>query len=450
MRRHAIVGHFGSGQQLSVAARDNEVVTGLNLVASKKQLNHGIGRAITDLAELGIFPSEVGVDLLVLASLVHAADTRISRKSESQDTWTREIRLVVPVSDPERWTSATTLLQRMLGFLTGDLWELEFRSRPVEFTSIVTVPSNRTDAPPYDSLALFSGGLDSLIGVIDTLEAGGKPLLISHAGDGAASKAQTNCMKALAKYYVDRTFDRLRVAMTFPTGLVPGVSAENTMRGRSFLFFSIAIFAGSWLQEPFILRAAENGFIAINVPLDTLRLGALSTRTMHPFYIARWNELLRVLGFKGSIENPYRLQTKAEMITNCSNTALLRDLIPSSLSCSSPTKGRWQKRAIEHCGYCVPCLIRRAALLKGFGPGADPTTYTVQRLSAHDIDTTQAEGEQIRSVQYAIGRLRANPGLAKLLIHKPGPLVDVSPADLTALADVYRRGIKEVETLIQP
>ena len=37
---------------------------------------------------------------------------------------------------------------------------------------------------PFNDLALFSGGLDSLIGAIDTLEAGRTPLLISHAGEG--------------------------------------------------------------------------------------------------------------------------------------------------------------------------------------------------------------------------------------------------------------------------
>ena len=41
-------------------------------------------------------------DLLVLAALVHAADTRISRTTESQDTWTREICLLVPVSNTQR------------------------------------------------------------------------------------------------------------------------------------------------------------------------------------------------------------------------------------------------------------------------------------------------------------------------------------------------------------
>jgi hypothetical protein len=58
--------------------------------------------------------------------------------------------------------------------------------------------------------------------------------------------------------------------------------------------------------------ALENGLIAINVPLDPLRLGAFSTRTTHPFYVARWNELLAALGVTGRIVNSFWNKALAE------------------------------------------------------------------------------------------------------------------------------------------
>ena len=78
------------------------------------------------------------------------------------------------------------------------------------------------------------------------------------------------------------------------------------------MFFALGLFAGSGLEGDFTLMAPENGLIALNVPLDPLRLGALSTRTTHPFYIARWNELLSLLEVPGRVENPYWNQTKGE------------------------------------------------------------------------------------------------------------------------------------------
>lgn len=137
------------------------------------------------------------------------------------------------------------------------------------------------------------------------------------------------------------------------------------------------------------------------------------------------------------------------MVAACANGRLLRQLIPTSLSCASPNKGRFQGLGIQHCGFCLPCLIRRAALVTGLHPDPDPTTYTVDDLTARTLDTRKSEGVQVRSFQLAIDRLRAEPELARILIHKPGPLLDESPSRQDALAGVYRRGLEEVGSLLR-
>jgi hypothetical protein len=443
MRQHVIIGRFGPGDRITIPTASGEVATRLDLVASEKMLGHGIGAALADLKKLRVYPTEVALDLIVLAAHIHAADTRISRWTESQDTWTREIRLVVPVSDPIRWNAAAPTLRRILNFLTGDRWRVGFRSRPPKFERCVPRGPAELIGPPFDSVNLFSGGLDSLIGAIDALETGVHPLFVSHAGEGATSKSQEDCFEALRQHYAKLVPARLRVWMSFPKDLVRNVGAEDSTRARSFLFFALGIFAGSGLGPSFTLRVPENGLISLNVPLDPLRLGALSTRTTHQFYIARWNQLLTIVGIPGRIENPYWDKTKGEMVSGCANQELLQSLVPSSLSCASPTKGRWKGLATEHCGFCLPCLIRRAAL----AASGDPTDYTLADLRAANLDTRHAEGKQIRSFQYAIDRLRSRPQLAKMLIHKPGPLYD-NPERLDALADVYRRGLDEVGTLL--
>lgn len=448
MRRHVIIGRYGHDDRRRFPLGEGEVETRLDLVVGEQSFGHGIGRVLDDLTRFGVYPSEIAVDVLILAAHVHAADTRISRSSESQDGWTREIRLIIPVSDPERWTAVAPIFVRMLNFLTGDRWSLAFRARPRRFARVAPTRPARLFGPPFDELALFSGGLDSLVGAIDSLEGGSTPLLISHAGEGAVSKAQSAIFDGLRIHYRGSVFNRLRLWMAFPKGFVRGSAGEDTTRGRSFLFFALGVFAGIGLDTPFTLKVPENGLIAVNVPLDPLRLGALSTRTTHPFFIARWNDALQGLGINGRIENPYWDKTKGEMVSACANGALLRDLIPSSFSCSSPTKGRWQGLGAQHCGYCLPCLIRRAALVAGLRPDPDPTVYTVGDLTTRVLDTRQSEGVQVRSFQLATERLRARPGLAPILIHKPGPLFDESPARQTAIAGVYRRGLEEVGALL--
>lgn len=441
MRRHVIIGRFGEDDKTRVPKARDEIASTLQLVAGKR-LDHGIGSALGDLKALRLTPSEIGADMLVVAAHVHAADTRISRSTESQDSWTREIRLVIPVSDPVRWTNAAPILVRALNFLTGDRWDVGFRKRAKGYAKLVSPAAPDLIPPPFDGVSLFSGGLDSLIGAIDSLNAGETPLLVSHAGEGLVSKSQEQCFDGLKAGYKTSAFDRLRVWMSFNTGLIEDVESEDTTRGRSFLFFSLGLAAGSALGRDFVLKVPENGLIALNVPLDRLRLGALSTRTTHPFYMARWNDLLAALGINGKVENPYWDKTKGEMVARCANSTLLKQLAPLSLSCSSPTKGRWTKKPQGHCGYCLPCLIRRASLR-----GSDTTVYGVPDLSAATLDTRQAEGQQVRSFQIAIERLAKRPELAKALIHKPGPLYD-DPSRHDALADVYRRGLEEVGHLL--
>ncbi|MBE2211632.1 MAG: hypothetical protein IAE66_08470, partial [Xanthomonadaceae bacterium] len=159
MKRQLLAGRFGPDDSFDVTAGADEQRTYLQLVAGEKSLDHGIGGALTNLKKIGVFPSEIGIDLLVLAAHVHAADTRISRAEQSQDSWTREIRLVVPVSDPARWGVAAPTLKKSLDFLTGDRWTIGFRARPNRFATIAQAAPPSLIAPPFDSLSLFSGGL---------------------------------------------------------------------------------------------------------------------------------------------------------------------------------------------------------------------------------------------------------------------------------------------------
>lgn len=450
MNRHLLVGRYGPDDQISIPGAADEQMTDLQLVAGEKYLDHGIGGALTSLKALGVHPTEIGLDLLVLAAHVHAADTRISRAEQSQDSWTREIRLVVPVSDRNRWNAAAPTVKRTLDFLTGDYWTIGFRQRPERFAEIITPPETLLP-PDFDTVSLFSGGLDSLIGAIDLLEAGRIPLLVSHAGEGATSDAQNLLFATLKKHFSATALDRLRVWMLFPTDLVQGVSSENSTRGRSFLFFALGVLAGSGLETDFVLRVPENGLISLNVPLDPLRLGSNSTRTTHPYYIARWNDLLGHLGISGRVENPYWAKTKGEMALACANPALLKALAPHALSCAHAANARHmgiKGRGIEQCGYCLPCLIRRAALDAAWGRGNDTTPYTLPDLRSHPLGTRESNGQQVRSFQFAIERLRTAPHLAKLLIHKPGSLADEA-LRLDQLAAVYQRGLAEVAQLIE-
>jgi hypothetical protein len=453
MTKYLLAGHFGPNDPYQPGPRDNVQTARLDLGPAPKRLAYGIGRAIADMRKMNVRPSEIGIDLLVLAVHVHAADIRLNRVVCAQDSWTREIMLSVPVSDPALWSGALPVLKTMLRFLTGDLWEIEFRPRPEQFRNLTQGELPGFDSRNFDGVCLYSGGLDSLIGAIDEIIDGRWPLFVSHAGEGAVSRPQANLFEDLRNALIrntgaNRQMERLRYAARFPKGLFQGVSSEDTTRGRSFLFLAIGAAAGTGLGRQFELRIPENGFIALNVPLDLTRLGSATTRTTHPFYIRRWNELLGLIGIPANVVNPYAGKTKGEMIADCAAPDVLRQFIAQSVSCAHPSTGRFARDHYSHCGICVPCLIRRAAILSAYRPDEDPTGYRCEDLSARPLDAAKAEGQQVRGYQYALARLQERPDLAAIFIHKPGPLLE-DAENLTELTRVYTQGMSEVRRLLQ-
>lgn len=449
MRQHTVVSRLGASDDAPVAPHRTEShVTVIDFLDSYERLGYGLGQALEQLDALGLSPSERAVDLALLAATVTAADTRISRETEAQDGWTREIEICVPVAEPTLWESVTPLLLTTLDFLTGDKWALQFRARPGSRGILVPPTESLRTANP-SCVCLFSGGLDSFIGAIDLFAAGETPLLVSHYWDGITSQHQTFCADALKAKYVGAEFSHIRARVGFPKDTVDESPVEDTLRGRSFLFFALAALAADAVGVDVTIHVPENGLISLNVPLDPLRLGALSTRTTHPFYMARMNELLGRLGLSSRLQNRYGLMTKGQMVLGCAEPEFLAAQAKNTMSCSSPGKTRFAKEELErqpkHCGYCVPCLIRRASLLKGRVD--DDTPYQIPHLHAQALNSERAEGNHVRSFQLAIARLHSRPERARFDVHRPGPLCDF-PNELTDFINVYVAGLEEVARLL--
>ena len=445
MRRHSVIVRLGPADRKAVALRESDAVrTEVRFVDGERRLGFGLGQMIDQLVKRGVHPSERAADLAILAATVTAADTRISRATDSQDNWTREIDLYVPVQEPALWQKQFALIERMLNFLTGDLWYLSFRERDPRYAKLLKKPDEFA-LPAVDSVCLFSGGLDSFVGAIDLLAHNAKPIFVSHYWD-ASTSSQKLCAQRIGSVYGDIEPRHVRAHVGFPDDLVKGSAPEKTTRGRSFLFLGLAALAASGLVSP-VIYIPENGLISLNVPLDPLRVGAWSTRTTHPFYLTRWQELLDCIGISATIANPYRFKTKGEMLASCTNKALVQKYMAETISCSSVTKARWKGLPPGHCGYCTPCLIRRAAIQAAFK--SDPTPYTLQNLSAKPLDAHSAESEHIRSFQLMGRRLSKSPGIEEILIHKPGPLSEYPAADIASYTAVFRRGIQEVSAILK-
>jgi hypothetical protein len=117
----------------------------------------------------------------------------------------------------------------------------------------------------------------------------------------------------------------------------------------------------------------ENGLIALNAPLQKSRLGTLSTRTAHPRYLGELCDFLSASGvFKGEIKNPFLFVSKTDMLAKAKG---LSTPLRRSVSCARPS--RYKDLGVTHCGYCVPCIYRRVAMMTAGLDSKDDYAFSV-------------------------------------------------------------------------
>jgi hypothetical protein len=170
----------------STAASDKEGIALLSLASVGQGALAQLDLEFSQLAPLRN-ASPAALDFLLLASAVYGLDKMVPRQS-TDDSWTRDFDLTSPVSDPARWNSNRAPLLASLDFLSGDRWNVDF----IAHSSNVLRPRSRRrrrrvllPAPPRGDLAcLFSGGLDSLVGVIDILESDQSNVMLVGHHDG--------------------------------------------------------------------------------------------------------------------------------------------------------------------------------------------------------------------------------------------------------------------------
>lgn len=390
----------------------------------------------------------LATDFLLLASTVYSLDKLILRK-DAVDCWTRNIPVVLPVSDVDAWSGVKDELDTCLSFLTGDLWDITFNAQKASFINFGH-RHRRTDLFPFqrpagDAVCLFSGGLDSLVGAIDWLQSNGTQglMLVGHHDGQMAGPLsdQKQLLEKIGPVYPGRTSATLvRIGHSNETI----EQTEITLRGRSLIFIALGVFAASALSPDAPVLIPENGTIALNVPLSPSRRGSCSTRTAHPYYLSMLGRILSRLGLTNGIINPLEDKTKGEAVAKCLNRQLLESAISLSVSCAKRGhKVHWTHRNAKACGRCMPCIYRRAAL------------HTVNRddelygddICAGEVDIFE-NAEKANDLRACLAFLRSNKSISELssLLMANGSL---DAARLPSYAAIVQRAMDEIRALFR-
>ena len=316
------------------------------------------------------------VDFLEVASYVFTADCATERgeqwtDDDSKEAWGRDFAFVIPVRDPAFWTKPeiTCLVKESLGFLSNDKYSFTFvplkqdrmQQQYFEFAEGKTWSFH---APAR--VLMFSGGLDSLAGAVETANTGDHVVLVSHRSVSTVSAHQTKLFHALQKRFPNRL-----VHVPVWVNKDEKFGRESTQRTRSFLFAAL----GAVVAEPLNaggIRFYENGVVSLNLPVAEEVLRARASRTTHPVTLYHLESLCTaVAGRNLVVDNPYLFKTKTEVVEVLASYKV-QDMIISTCSCAHLM---FKSNAQKHCGTCSQCIDRRFAMiaagLEQYDPKAD-------------------------------------------------------------------------------
>lgn len=321
------------------------------------------------------------LDLLEIAAYVYAADRKTLRGRPDQleyHAWSRRFRFRIKVRDAAFWKRKEVgkALARALTFLTGDAsFEFEFEgghsTPPASLFDDTTPPL--PDGKRRSRVAMFSGGLDSLSGVVEALATTSDRLfLVSHKSHSRTYRTQRALLEELHRRYPNRIEH-----YPFECQLSGARAVDETQRARSFLYCAIAyaLAESKGLHEFFVY---ENGVTSINLRRREDLMAARASRTTHPKALRLIEELFGMIaGQPHTIRTPLREKTKADVIAD-----LVRhkrgDLIPVSVSCSRSIA---QAGTATHCGHCFQCIDRRLGMYAARAEDHDdPGKYEVDVL----------------------------------------------------------------------
>ena len=294
-------------------------------------------------------------DLLDIATAVYVADWLSPREVDANC----EIHLSIPVRNLELFNKPLIIeeLQKLLFVYTHTHWFLDFKKRNIEFGRLPERQSC-TGFEEASSLevALWSGGLDSLAGLITRLTSSPTTdfILIGAGSNTIMQGVQKKLQRQVKEAFPTRTnLIQLPIHLKDSKGL-----AKNSLqRSRGFVFATLGAVT-AYLQKQQHLYIYENGIGAINLPFRASEVGLDHTKSVHPVVLSQLSQFLsNIFGEPFEVRNPFIFLTKGEMCMSLKNVEYQK-FVKDSISCDG-----LHREKVMACGYCSSCLLRRQALL---------------------------------------------------------------------------------------
>ncbi len=336
----------------------------------------------------------------------------------------KRIDVSIPVRHVREWTSRAAILEEILRFMGGHDWHLSFVKS--------SLPLRKADSQikeRKEMVVLHSGGMDSACGL-------------------GSLVSKTSAVQLVSFYTSQRPIQEeiaQKLGFSQPSQMFAAWRRKKSRRGRSafayrsFLFLSLATLVARSFGASSIIQF-ENGFMAASVPPCP---NYFVTRHAHPKYHRLFNELLRKMSFAITVENPFRWRTKRQAVLELYRALgekKAKPILAMTQSCwfysyhqfhSRFERERIKKNPHEHCGLCVPCLVRRAAFRDSkysLDPRKPPTGLKNNANVSYNYDAYSAFSRLVlKNRDTAEGLRRALLEFGIVLDPEAGPWLSLHP-----------------------
>lgn len=409
---------------------------------------HGPGAKAYVAKDFRQIESEVGTlspplrDLVDIGAAAYLSDMFIP----PEQSFYREIEVVIEVRDIDTWRPLSPLIDDALSFLMQSPMHLEF----------IEGESDGLDeevAPPtteFDHVVCLSGGLDSFAGVL-TLGSRSRILLVSQFNSNLMKGIQTRVADRLQDDMENLTHVCLKIGQK-----KLGAQKYSVQPSRSFMYLALAGSAAIATRTSEVLMF-ENGPMAVGIPYTPARF---HTRTVHPIFLDMMQQILRGIPGGSSIrlENPFQSLTKSEVVTQ-PPISKIRTGLAATCSCSHYWWVRTRRSSFErpsfkgwHCGWCLPCIHRRLSVLNA-GCQEEDDEYLVSALDEYPFTSIpeRYSVEALMNVMDLLSFARSfrDQDNNELFEKFPGIFFETERLALDDVLDMHRRLASQVSEVFE-
>jgi 7-cyano-7-deazaguanine synthase in queuosine biosynthesis len=278
-------------------------------------------------------------DALVVAAAVEFCDRLQKRPALG---WGRDFVLTIPVHDVAHWSdrSVRDALIDTLNFLTGDRWQIDFRSRrkPLKILQQAYLPI----PPGITTIVPFSDGIDS-------------------RAASALKEEEIGASRVCRVRLGPKASNRGKPFTTVPYEVKTGKkSGEATARSRGFKFATISGIA-AYLVHANEIIVPESGQGALGPALVPTGQGYEDFRN-HPLFTERMEKYFKALfGIDVRFTFPRLWFTKGETLAAYARLHGPKAHIDAH-SCWQQSRQVSVNGIRRECGVCAACMLRRLSV----------------------------------------------------------------------------------------